>query len=97
MVILRHFWLHLSRFHPAYRLQGLPPTPVETLDRARQVAAEEGLHYVYAGNVPGHDGQDTICPHCRKPLIERRGYTILQNRLEGARCSCGEEIPGVWL
>ena len=89
--------LHLSRFHPAYRLQGLPPTPVETLERAGQIAAEEGLHYVYVGNVPGHGGQDTICPHCHEPVIERRGYTIVANRLEGTRCPCGREIPGVWL
>ena len=89
--------LHIARFHPAYRLQGLPPTPVETLDQARKVAAEEGLHYVYVGNMPGPDGQDTICPYCRQPVIERRGHTILSNRLEGTRCPCGEEIPGVWL
>jgi len=90
--------LHLSRFHPAYQLQSLPPTPLETLDRARELAREAGLHYVYVGNVPGHGAQDTHCPSCGRLVIQRQGYRIARNALDGdSRCPCGNRIAGVWL
>lgn len=88
--------LHLSRFHPAYRLERLPPTPLDRLDQAREIAREEGLSFVYIGNAPGHGFQDTLCPRCGSAVIERRGYEILANRLEQGRCPCGEAIAGVW-
>jgi len=89
--------LHFSRFYPTYRLKNLPPTPVETLDMARDTALGEGLQYVYVGNVPGHEGNNTYCPGHGGVIIERRGYAILQNLIEDGKCSvCGHEIPGVW-
>lgn len=88
--------LHLSRFYPAYKLTGLPPTPVETMNAAYQTALDAGLRYVYVGNVPGHAAQHTICPACGLKVIERSGYTITANHLAKGRCVCGESIPGVW-
>lgn len=89
--------LHFSRFYPMYRLTHLPPTPVETLERARAIALEEGVKFVYVGNVPGHPGEHTYCPRCGTLLIQRVGYTIMQFRLQEGHCpQCGEAIPGVW-
>lgn len=89
--------LHLSRFHPAFKLKGLPPTPTDVLDRARKTALDAGIRHVYVGNVPGHPAQNTVCPRCGRHVIERRGYRIVSNLLEGGACPCGEPIPGVWL
>jgi pyruvate formate lyase activating enzyme len=89
--------LHFSRFHPQYRLQNLPPTPVETLERARETAMEEGVRFVYAGNVPGHPGNNTYCPVCGEAVIVRQGFAVLEYHLSGGVCTyCGESIPGVW-
>jgi pyruvate formate lyase activating enzyme len=90
--------LHFSRFYPTYRLENLPPTPVETLDMARDAALREGIKYVYVGNVPGHPGNNTHCPGHGGIVIERRGYAVIKNLIENGRCTiCGEEIPGVWV
>jgi len=59
-----------------YLIKNLPPTPVSTLERLRDIALQEGLHYVYLGNIPGHPGENTYCPNCGQPVIERYGYTI---------------------
>ncbi len=89
--------LHFSRFQPLYKLTHLPATPVNTLNKARKIALEEGLHYVYIGNVPGTKAQNTYCPKCGKLIIERKGYFVLQNNLDGDKCkSCSEKIAGVW-
>ncbi|MCU0304294.1 MAG: AmmeMemoRadiSam system radical SAM enzyme [Thermoanaerobaculales bacterium] len=89
--------VHFTRFHPTYRLTGLPPTPVATLERAWRVARAEGLEYVYLGNVPGHPGESTTCPGCGEVLIRRVGFQVLANRLvDGACPGCGRAIPGVW-
>ncbi len=89
--------LHLSRFFPMYKIRNLPPTPVESLLRARQEALEIGLRYVYVGNVLGTDAEHTYCPHDGELLIKRRGYSILENNLRDGKCpKCGEKIPGVW-
>lgn len=89
--------LHFSRFHPMYKLKNLPPTPVETLEEARRIAFEEGLHYVYIGNVYGHKAENTVCPYDGKVLIARVGYNIIENNTIEGRCKfCGEEIPGIW-
>jgi pyruvate formate lyase activating enzyme len=89
--------MHFSRFFPRYKMQHLPPTSTKTLDTARQIAMEEGLHYVYIGNILSAEGQNTYCPSCKKLLIERSGYTILQNRLSLGRCpDCSQKIYGVW-
>jgi pyruvate formate lyase activating enzyme len=88
--------LHLSRFHPAYKLTRLPPTPIDVLDRAREIALDAGMHFVYVGNAPGHAAQDTICPHCGETAIKRSGYRIASNQIHDGRCACGESIPGIW-
>ncbi|MEM2955040.1 MAG: AmmeMemoRadiSam system radical SAM enzyme [Candidatus Nanoarchaeia archaeon] len=93
----RDYPLHFSRFHPHYKLSHLSPTPVKTLENARKIAKEVGLKFVYIGNVPGHEGANTYCPRCEKILIERKGYSILQNNIENDGCKfCGEKISGVW-
>jgi pyruvate formate lyase activating enzyme len=89
--------LHFSRFFPAYKLANLYPTPVETLESARELALDLGIKYVYIGNVPGHEGANTYCPNCGKLLIQRRGYFVTQQNLNGGACKfCGEKIEGVW-
>ncbi len=89
--------LHFSRFHPAYKLTNLPPTPVDTLNKAREIAMDKGLKYVYIGNVPGTEGDNTYCPNCKALLVERVGYQILQNNIKDGKCShCGTPIAGVW-
>jgi len=89
--------LHFSRFFPRYKMQHLPPTSLKTLDTAREIAMSEGLTYVYIGNISSKEGQNTYCTGCKSLLIERSGYTILQNRLKNERCpDCRAEIYGVW-
>ena len=86
---------HLSRYYPAYRFTA-PPTPVHTLERAHEIGREEGLEFVYLGNVPGHPYENTYCPDCGTLLIARRGLWVSENRLQGGRCpNCGHPIPGV--
>jgi pyruvate formate lyase activating enzyme len=80
-----------------YKLANLPPPPVSTLEKARSVALSAGLEYVYIGNVPGHEGENTFCPRCEKMLIQRTGYMIGMVRLKGGKCGCcGKPIPGIW-
>ena len=89
--------LHFLRFFPHYKLTRLPATPIGTLEAFRKVALEEGIRYVYLGNVPGHEGTHTYCHNCHRILIERKGYLIPQYNLENGRCKfCGTSIPGRW-
>jgi pyruvate formate lyase activating enzyme len=89
--------LHFYRFYPRYLLKSVPPTPVPTLEKARQVAMDEGLHYAYIANVPEHPGKHTYCPRCGELLIERVGYMTDVIALADGRCApCGHAIPGVW-
>jgi len=89
--------LHFSGFYPRYQMRNLPATSLRTLEKARKIAMDEGLNYVYIGNVASREGQNTYCPDCKKLLIERSGYTILKNRLRFGRCpDCSKEIYGVW-
>ena len=89
--------LHFSRFWPTYKLKNLPPTPLSTLRTARAIATEEGLHFVYLGNVPEEEGGNTLCPSCKKILVKRAGYFVLANNVINSQCRfCGEKIPGIW-
>lgn len=89
--------LHFSGFSPLYKMQHLPPTSQQTLETARDIAMSEGLEHVYIGNRQTEKGENTYCPECRKLLIERVGYSVLQNRLKDGHCpDCGKEIYGVW-
>lgn len=89
--------LHLTRFFPAYRLTHLPPTPIRTMEEARELALSVGLKYVYLGNVPGHEANNTFCPGCGKAIVERVGFIVLRNHIERGRCKfCRRSIPGIW-
>ncbi len=90
--------LHFSRFRPMYRMQNLPPTPGDTLDRVRREALDVGLKYVYIGNLPGHVGNSTYCPSDGTLLIRRDGFWVSEYHLtdDGHCPTCGEAIPGVW-
>ncbi len=89
--------IHFSRFYPIYRLEQLPPTPVDLLNRAVQIASEEGLLYVYTGNVPGNEKSNTICPSCKTEVIIRQGFRIAANNLTQGKCNnCGSTIEGIW-
>jgi pyruvate formate lyase activating enzyme len=90
--------LHFSRFHPAYQMLNLPPTPVATLERARDMAISRGIHYPYVGNVPSHPGDNTYCPSCKKVLIQRRGFFVTEMNIKNGRCKfCSRKIAGVWV
>lgn len=89
---------HISRFHPTYKLTDRPPTPAESIHQARQIGLDAGLRYVYSGNIPGDEGENTICYGCGKPLIERWGYRISRNVIVDGRCpECGATIDGIGL
>jgi len=89
--------LHFSRFYPKYLVQNLPPTPISTLERAHKIALEQGLHYVYIGNIPGHSAESTCCPKCKNTVIQRTGYTIERIELKRGKCKfCDNPIPGIW-
>ncbi|MFZ0484848.1 MAG: AmmeMemoRadiSam system radical SAM enzyme, partial [Desulfobacterales bacterium] len=88
---------HISRFHPTYKLMDRPPTPVETLIRARDIGIKAGLKYVYTGNVPGENGEKTFCHQCNRLLIDRWGFNIRDNRIRNGCCpECGTVVDGVW-
>ena len=90
--------LHFSRFWPQYKLTTLNPTPVETLEKAREIAKDTGLNFVYIGNVPGHVGENTYCPRCKLPIIKRTGFSVLEKNLSssGTCVFCKTPVPGVW-
>jgi len=89
--------LHFSRFTPMYKLTNLPYTPVDTLEKAVKIANKSGLQYVYIGNVPGHDAENTFCPKCKKKIISRKGFTLLENHIIKGNCEyCGNKIAGIW-
>ena len=87
---------HISRFVPAYKMMDVAFTPVETLHRARELGRSEGLHYVYLGNVLESDSGNTLCPGCRRVLIQRSGSGVRFNRIRNGSCPCcGTLISGV--
>jgi pyruvate formate lyase activating enzyme len=88
---------HVTRFYPYLDLSHIPPTPIRTLELAYEIGREEGLRYVYVGNLPGHRWEDTYCHNCHKPIIQRRGFAIAQAIIQSGRCPyCQTEIPGRW-
>ena len=84
---------HVSRFHPSYHLLDVGATPVDSIERAVAIGREEGLVYVYGGNIPGHSSESTFCPACGAVVIERQGFSLRRMMLTDGRCSgCGREI-----
>lgn len=89
--------LHFSRFFPLHKMRNHYPTPVSTLEEARQIALKVGLKYVYLGNLPGNPAESTHCHHCGKLVIGRRGYSVGEVNLKDGKCRfCGTRIPGIW-
>ena len=90
--------LHFLKFFPAYKMRNFPPTPEDVLSQCREAAMDEGLNYVYVGNVPGHQGSHTFCPKCKKRLIARVGFLgVTENHVVDGKCRfCGHPIPGLW-
>jgi len=89
---------HVSRFYPKYRLIDKPQTPVDTLRMAREIGFEAGLRYVYEGNIPGEGGENTYCYTCKKVIIKRYGYQIIENNVIESRCpACDAAIDGIGL
>lgn len=88
---------HVTAFYPTYKMTDRQRTPVSSLRMARKIGIEEGLRFVYEGNIPGEGGENTYCPSCGEELISRFGFSIRNNNLAHGQCSsCGENIEGVW-
>jgi len=90
---------HVTAFHPDYQMEDTPATPVRTLLRACEQGREAGIHYVYAGNIPGALGEweNTRCHSCGATLIQRQGFMVIANSIKHGKCSkCGADIPGRW-
>jgi pyruvate formate lyase activating enzyme len=87
---------HITAYHPTYRLTDQPRTPVKTLLQAREIGLRMGLRYVYIGNVPEEQGENTYCYNCGELLIERCGFSVRKNRLKSGHCpECQVQIAGV--
>jgi pyruvate formate lyase activating enzyme len=87
---------HISRFHPTYRLTDRGVTSEKTLAAARRIGHDAGLHHVYIGNVPGSNGENTVCAGCGRMVVERIGYQIQEYHLEDGKCTfCGTPLYGV--
>lgn len=89
--------VHFTRYHPAYKIQNIPPTPIQTLITARKIAMEQGCHYVYIGNIPGGEGARTYCPSCKAIVLDRYMNLVVSDSLRNGKCpACGTTIPGIW-
>ena len=89
--------VHFSRFWPNYQMTDRPPTPTRTIERSREITMEEGVRFVYCGNLPGDPGESTYCPNCGELLIKRHAFDVIKCNLDKEnRCSkCGEPVPVV--
>ena len=84
---------HVTRFYPQHELQGIPPTPVATLEHAYDIGKKAGLRFVYVGNLHGHEGENTTCYSCGRVAVKRTGYQTQPVGLDGSRCRhCGTEL-----
>jgi len=87
--------LHFTAFHPDYKMLDRPRTPSATLDRARQIALESGIKYVYEGNIVTPEGGNTRCPGCKRAIICRSWHEVERCDVAGGKClHCGMEIAG---
>ena len=88
---------HISAFYPNYLMTDTPPTPVSTLTKAREIGIDKGLKYVYTGNIPGDEGENTYCYNCKHLLIERYGFSVIKNNIKNNKCpSCNAKIDGIF-
>jgi pyruvate formate lyase activating enzyme len=88
---------HVSAFYPTYRLTSAPRTPVSTLRKARDIGQSAGLRYVYTGNIPGDNGENTFCHNCGQKIIERTGYRVGSVNIRDGRCAfCNTPAAGRW-
>lgn len=88
---------HISAFYPTYKMLNLPRTPPSLLHKAREIGVQTGLRYVYCGNIPGEEGEDTLCPHCGRRVIQRVGFRVLKNDVVGGTCRhCHGTVDGLW-
>ncbi|MEK7398950.1 MAG: AmmeMemoRadiSam system radical SAM enzyme [Candidatus Poribacteria bacterium] len=84
---------HVSRFHPTYKMTDIPSTPINTVTKARQIGLDVGLRYVYTGNIPGDDGENTYCYNCGKMIIQRYGLNIGNMNVKDSKClHCGAGV-----
>ncbi len=88
---------HVSGFYPTYRLTDAHPTPAATLRKAREIGSAAGLRYVYTGNLPGDNGENTYCPQCGKKIVERAGYRLGEVNIRDGKCLyCSAPVAGIW-
>ena len=89
---------HISRFFPRFRMIDKPITPLETLQKAYYIGKEEGLYYMYIGNVPSNETEHTYCPKCQSMVIKREGFFVIENKLstDGSCPFCGYHLEGIW-
>lgn len=88
---------HVTAFQPTYKMTDRESTPVSALKMARKIGVEEGLLYVFEGNIPGLGGENTYCPSCKDKIITRYGFSVSDIKISDGCCgSCGEAISGVW-
>ncbi len=86
---------HVSRFHPTYRLMDAEATPVASIERALRIGREEGIRYLYGGNISGHSSESTVCPECGETVVERQGFSLRRNAAQAGRCPrCSGRIAG---
>lgn len=94
---LENIPLHFSKFSPLYKLNNLNPTPHETLKKAKEIALNEGIKFVYVGNIRDTDDENTFCPSCKKLLVKRNGFNVLKNQTTENKCpDCKTLIHGIW-
>lgn len=88
--------LHFSAFYPCYKMKDIPPTHPETVLKARSIALDEGIRYVYSGNIVSEKEENTYCPDCKRLLVERKGFCVIQTEIKKDKCRCGKSIQGIW-
>jgi len=89
--------LHFSAFYPCYKLTQVPPTQPEFLFKAQAIAKQQGLKFIYTGNIKDEEGSTTYCNYCDFPIIKRRNFLVLENKLKKGKCpNCGNKVPGIW-
>ncbi len=88
---------HISAFYPTYKMLNIPRTPASLLHKARKIGIQAGLRYVYCGNIPGEEGEDTFCPQCGRRVIQRVGFRVIKNDVVGGACRhCHAKVDGLW-